>query len=84
MGEENHPPVRGWEYHAGGDGKWESDPTMVCSREILSTYNKVYIQLDGAAMEDQPECAGTYVPVEGRRIRGRPVSSFDNIVSYDF
>ena len=27
------PPLHGWQYHVGG-GKWESDPTLVCSREV--------------------------------------------------
>ena len=27
------PPVQGWEYY--DNGKWESNPTMECSREVL-------------------------------------------------
>ena len=29
------PPVKGWEFWYGG--KWVSDPTMECSREVVSS-----------------------------------------------
>ena len=37
------PPVNGWEHHVGG-GKWESDPTLVCSREVSPVCKEVRIE----------------------------------------
>ena len=28
------PPLHDWQYYNAGGGKWESDPTMICSREV--------------------------------------------------
>ena len=66
------PPVNGWEFYAFG--KWESDPTMVCSRQVLPACREVIVELQGSA-----KCAGEgrYLPVEGEYHRGRPVGSFD-------
>ena len=36
------PPVNGWEYWDGG--KWESDPTLVCSREVSPVCKEVRIE----------------------------------------
>ena len=36
------PPLHGWQYFVGG-GKWESDPTMVCSREVLPPCTEVRV-----------------------------------------
>ena len=35
------PPLHGWKYL--GDGKWESDPTMVCSREVSDPCREVRV-----------------------------------------
>ena len=70
------PPVNGWEF--GGGGKWESDSTMICSRQLSPVCKEVIVELQGAAKENHPECAGSYLPVEGEHNRGRPVGSFDN------
>ena len=37
------PPVNGWEHHVGG-GKWESDPTLVCNREVSPVCKEVRIE----------------------------------------
>ena len=37
------PPVNGWKHHVGG-GKWESDPTLVCSREVSPVCKEVRIE----------------------------------------
>ena len=66
------PPVNGWEYLADG-GKWESDPTMVCSRQVSPVCREVIVELEGEAKKNFPECAGSYLPVEGVHHRGRPV-----------
>jgi len=76
MGESDHllPPVQGWEfYHYDGGVKWESDPTMVCSRQVNPLCCEVIVELDSDAMEKHPHCAGSYLPVDGEYNRGRPV-----------
>ena len=70
------PPLHGWQYWGGG--KWESDPTMVCSRQVSPACREVIVELKGDVKEKWPECAGIYLPVEGEHSRGRPVGSFDN------
>ena len=35
------PPLHGWQYWDGD--KWESDPTMVCSREVLPPCTEVRV-----------------------------------------
>ena len=73
------PPVNGWEYFDYFDrGKWQSDPSMVCSRQVSPVCREVIVELEGEAKEKHPECAGSYLPVEGEHQRGRPVGSFDN------
>ena len=70
------PPVNGWEY-TDYAGNWQSDPTMVCSRQVSPACREVIVELKGGAEENQPECAGRYLPMEGEHNRGRPVGSFD-------
>ena len=36
------PPLHGWQHHDDG-GKWVSDPTMVCSREVSSPCREVRV-----------------------------------------
>ena len=67
------PPVTGWQHHLG-DGKWESDPTLVCSSKLTSVCSEVFVELRGAAKEKVPSCAGRYLPVKGKHNRGRWVS----------
>ena len=69
------PPVNGWEYLGG---KYQSDPTMVCSRQVSPVCREVIVELKGEAKKKHPECAGSYLPVEGEYQRGRLVGSFDN------
>ena len=35
------PPLHGWQYYGGG--KWESDPTLVCSREVSDPCTEVRV-----------------------------------------
>ena len=69
------PPVNGWEHF---DWKYQSDPTMVCSRQVSSACREVIVELKGSVKEKHPECAGSYKPVEGVYHSGRPVGSFDD------
>ena len=96
------PPVNGWLY--ARDGKFESDPTLVCSREVspvckevriesvavslfvhlvylqnnseTSRLVQVRVELRGDAKKVQGDCAGSYLPVEGKINRGRWVGSY--------
>ena len=69
------PPLIGWQYHVSG-GKWESDPTMECSREVSPPCTEIIVELDGPAKEKYPQMAGSYFPVEGMINRGRWVGSY--------
>ena len=71
------PPLKSWQYHVGGS-KWESDTSLECSREVAPPCSEVSVGLHGVAKEKQPDCAGTYLPVEGVHQRGRPVGSTEN------
>jgi len=62
------PPLHGWEYWGGG--KWESDPTLVCSREVSDPCREVRVELHGGAKKKHPELAGSYL-VKGRINRGK-------------
>ena len=66
------PPSIGWQYLGGG--KWQSDPTLVCSSKLTSVCSEVFVELRGAAKEKVPSCAGRYLPVKGKHNRGRWVS----------
>ena len=68
------PPVQGWQYW--DDNKWLSDPTLEASRQVSKPCSEVLVELDGAAKEKWPECAGIYKPLRGRHNRGRWVGSF--------
>ena len=75
------PPVKGWEFWDGG--KWDSDPTMECSGELSPACREVTVELTGEALKRWPELAGSYLPVEGKIIRGRPVGSFEKHLNND-
>ena len=68
------PPVKGWTYW--DKREWESDPTLVCSREVTPACSKIIVELKGSAKEKYPWLAGSYLPVEGKINRGRWVGSF--------
>ena len=68
------PPVKGWTYLGGG--KDQFDPTLVCSREVTPACSKIVVELQGAAKEEYPRCAGSYLPVKGKINRGRWVGSY--------
>jgi len=67
--DELRPPLNGWENKGGG--KWESDPTMECSREVSPPCTEIIVELDGPAKEKYPQMAGSYFPVEGKINLGR-------------
>ena len=71
------PPVNGWEYYDDGGSNYQSDATMVCSRQVSPACKEVIVELKGVAKKKYPECAGRYLPLEGEYRRGRPVGSFD-------
>jgi len=66
------PPLNGWTYRDGGFS-WQSDPTMTCSREVSPACSEVSIEISGRAQEKYPECAGRYLLMQGKLIRGRGV-----------
>ena len=70
------PPVKGWTYWDGDED--QSDPTLVCSREVTPACSEIVVELQGAAKEEYPELAGSYLPVdlEGEINRGRWVGSY--------
>ena len=68
------PPVNGWLFNRGG--KWSSDPTLECSRDLSEPCREIVVELGGEAKKKWPRCEGRYLPVEGTIIRGRPVSAF--------
>merc|ERR1712037_372722 len=56
----------------GWDGdKDQSDPTLECSREVTPACSEIVVELQGAAKEKWPYCAGSYLPVKGKINRGR-------------
>ena len=69
------PPVKGWTYYAG-DGKWPSDPTLECSREVTPACSEIIVELQGEAKEKYPGLVGSYLPVKGKINRGRWVGSY--------
>ena len=68
------PPVNGWQFYDGG--KWSSYSTLECSRELSEPCREIILELRGEAKKRLALCEGSYLPVEGTIIRGRPVSVF--------
>ena len=68
------PPIRGWTYWDGS--KDQSDPTLVCSREVTPACSEIIVQLKGEAKEKWPELGGHYLPVKEKINRGRWVGSY--------
>ena len=75
------PPVDGWQYYAGDKGKWLSDSTLVCSREVTTACKEVVVLLEGRAKEKYPECSGRYLPLKGRINRGKWVGSLSTTLT---
>ena len=71
------PPVNGWQVNYGG-GKWSSDPTLECSRDLSEPCKEIVVKLGGEAKKRWwwRWLEGRYLPVDGTIIRGRPVSAF--------
>ena len=67
------PPVKGWTYWDGS--KYQSDPTLECSREVTPACSVIIVELQGGAKEEWPELGGSYLPVKGKINRGRWVGS---------
>ena len=80
VGEEDQlvPPVNGWQFKEWRGTKWSSDGTLECSREVSEPCTKIVVELHGEAKKEQSYCAGTYLPVKGVVVRGRPVGSDDD------
>ena len=78
VGEEDQlvPPVNGWQFNKYYGTEWSSDPTLECSRDLSEPCKEIVVELRGEAKENLPRCEGSYLPVEGTIIRGRPVSAF--------
>ena len=69
------PPVKGWTYHVDG-GKWESDPTLECSREVTPACSEIIVELQGEAKKKLSQWGGSYLPVKGKINQGRWVGSY--------
>ena len=80
VGEEDQlvPPVNGWQFKKYGGTKWSSDGTLECSREVSEPCTEIVVELHGEAKKKWSHCAGTYRPVKGVVVRGRPVGSDDD------
>ena len=80
MGEEDQlvPPVNGWQFKDYYGTEWSSDGTLECSREVSEPCAKITVKLRGEAKKKHSSCAGTYRPVQGVVVRGRPVGSDDD------
>ena len=78
VGEGNlqEPPDKGWMLWK--NGKFSSvDETAICSSQPSAACEEITVELGGEAKEKYPECAGRYLPVKGRYIRGREVRSLN-------
>ena len=85
------PPVKGWTC-VDGKGKWVSDPTLECSREVTPACSKIIVELQGSTKEKPGSwcdlgnyswfagLAGSYLPVEGKINRGRWVGSLTTLI----
>ena len=69
------PPVKGWQFNFGGS-KWSSNSTLECSRDLSEPCKEIVVELFGEAKKKLPLYEGSYLPVDGTIIRGRPVSAF--------
>ena len=72
------PPVNGWQFKEFYGTNWSSDGTLECSREVSEPCKEIVVELHGEAKKKQSYCAGTYRPVKGVVVRGRPVGSDDD------
>ena len=70
------PPVNGWQFYKYYGSSWCSDPTLECSRDLSEPCKEIVVELGGEAKKKWPRCEGSYLPVDGVIIRGRPVSAF--------
>ena len=86
--DEQAPPVKGWKYRKGwkwrmeyrpGD-KYQSDQTLVCSREITPGCSEIIVELKGKAKKIVKVGDGSYFPVEGKFNRGRQVGSLYHLL----
>ena len=68
------PPIRGWTYWDGC--KYQSDLTLVCSREATLACSTIIVELEGEAKEKHPKLGGRYLPLKEKINRGRWVGSY--------
>ena len=73
------PPIGGWTYWDGGND--QSDPTLVCSREVTPACSEIVVELKGEAKEKHPKLGGRYLPVKGKINRGRWVGSLQTTIT---
>ena len=81
VGEEDQlvPPVNGWQFKERFGTKWSSDGTLECSREVSEPCTKIVVEMHGEAKKKEWSfLEGTYLPVKGVVVRGRPVGSDDD------
>ena len=69
------PPVKGWTY-GDGKGKWSSDMTLECSREVTPACSEIIVELQGEAKKKHSQWGGSYLLVKGKINRGRWVGSY--------
>ena len=81
VGEEDQlvPLVNGWQFKEQYGTKWSSDGTLECSREVSEPCKEIVVELHGEAKKRRSWLVeGTYLPVKGVVVRGRPVGSDDD------
>ena len=72
------PPIDGWQLKEQYGNKWSSDGTLECSREVSEPCTEIVVELHGEAKKKLSFLEGSYLPVEGVVVRGRPVGSDDD------
>ena len=80
VGEEDQlvPPIDGWQLKEQYGNKWSSDGTLECSREVSEPCTEIVVELHGEAKKKVSSPEGSYLPVKGVVVRGRPVGSDDD------
>ena len=56
-------PVNGWQVNYGG-GKWSSDPTLECSRDLSEPCREIVVELGGEAKKKLPLYEGSYLALK--------------------
>ena len=72
------PPVKGWQFNEDYGTNWSSDTTLKCSRNVSELCTEIAVELHGEVKQSCSSLEGTYRPVEGVVVRGRPVGYNDD------